>query len=125
MNADGTYASLKESVAKSKRRSEEKKTISESERAIRGQITDLKAAIADANRSADEDIRVEDLKIARLKDGLLVWCSILHNNTTRDPPSAKITVACSDLGALYCDADICVKSCTLGFQMRPAGRMHA
>ena len=72
VNADGTYASLKESVAKSKRRSEEKKTISESERAIRGQITDLKAAIAEANRSADEDIRVEDLKIARLKDGLLV-----------------------------------------------------
>ena len=72
MNADGTYASLKESVAKSKRRSEEKKMISESERAIRGQITDLKAAIAEANRSADEDIKVEDLKIARLKDGLLV-----------------------------------------------------
>ena len=72
VNADGTYASLKESVAKSKRRSEEKKMISESERAIRGQITDLKAAIAEANRSADEDIRVEDLKIASLKDGLLV-----------------------------------------------------
>ena len=72
VNADGTYASLKESVEKSKRRSEEKKMISESERAIRDQITELKAAIAEANRSADEDIRVEDLKIARLKDGLLV-----------------------------------------------------
>ena len=72
VNADGTYASLKESVAKSKRRSEEKKMISESERAIRDQIADLKAAIAEANRSADEDIKVEDLKIARLKDGLLV-----------------------------------------------------
>ena len=77
VNADGTYASLKESVAKSKRRSEEKKMICESERAIREQITELKAAIAEANRSADEDIKVEDLKIARLKDGLLVWCILI------------------------------------------------
>ena len=75
VNADGTYASLKQSVAKSKRRSEEKKRISESERAVREHITNLKAAIAEANRSADEDIRVEDLKIARLKDGLLVCSS--------------------------------------------------
>ena len=35
--------------------------------------------------------------------------------SSRDPPSAKKTVAGSYLGALYCDTDICVKSCTLGF----------
>ena len=72
VNADGTYASLKHSVAKSKKRSEEKKKISESEKAIRDRIVQLKAAIAEANRSAEEDIRVQDLKIASLKDGLLV-----------------------------------------------------
>ena len=59
-------------MAKSKKRGEEKKKISESEKAIRDRIVQLKAAIAEANRSAEEDIRVQDLKIASLKDGLLV-----------------------------------------------------
>ena len=39
----------------------------------------------------------------------------LRKRGSRDPPSAKKMVAGSDFGALYCDTDFCVKSCTLGF----------
>ena len=38
-----------------------------------------------------------------------------HRN--QGPTISQKTVAGSDLGALYCDTDICVKSCTLGFKL--------